>query len=137
MTDACVMATVETTEQEAVTEKLTHLPLNHMRVLLAVVKATEPAPGATAGPVTTAQVQASMADSDAPTPLQLSDRAVRDLLADLETMGLVETWIEPRGRGRRVKQIEPTFDPLWALEALPAYAERSEHLDVSTDDEDA
>jgi hypothetical protein len=32
-------------------------------------------------------------------------------------MGLVETWVDSRGREGRVKQIQTTFDPRWVREA--------------------
>jgi hypothetical protein len=40
------------------------------------------------------------------------------VIDDLELMGLVETWVESRGREGRVKQVETTFDPklVWATE---------------------
>ena len=33
------------------------------------------------------------------------------MIDSLELMGLVETWVESRGREGRVKQVETTFDP--------------------------
>jgi Cdc6-like AAA superfamily ATPase len=62
-------------------------------------------------PVTTAEVEATLSG------LELSTRAIRDVLRDRETMGLVGTWVDSRGRGGRVKQIQTTFDPRWVREA--------------------
>jgi hypothetical protein len=50
----------------------------------------------------------------------LGARAIRD---DLETMGLVETWIDSRGREGRIKQVETTLDSAWVR---AAHAERSQ-----------
>ena len=52
-------------------------------------------------------------------------RAIRGVVRELETMGLVSTWIESRGREGRIKHIETTFDPQWVREAQ---AKRSEML---------
>lgn len=37
------------------------------------------------------------------TAIRLGDRAIREVVTDLETMGLVKTWLDARGRGSRVK----------------------------------
>lgn len=47
------------------------------------------------------------------------ERTVQAVSTDLKTMGLVETWIECRGR---VKQLETTFDPQWVRDAIEPYA---------------
>nr|WP_245998504.1 hypothetical protein [Halalkalicoccus subterraneus] len=68
-------------------------------------------------PVSTAEIQQALHESSLAN-LGLSDRAVQNVLTDLETMGLIESWIESRGRGGRVKQHETTFDPRWTEDAL-------------------
>lgn len=40
----------------------------------------------------------------------LGKRAIQNIVTDLETIGLLGTWIESRGREGRVKQHETTFD---------------------------
>jgi Cdc6-like AAA superfamily ATPase len=88
---------------------LASLPLNHLLVLTAVV--ARRLGGEIKQPVTTTEVEATLSS------LELSTRAIRDVVRDLETMGLVETWVDSRGRGGRVKQIQTAFDPRWAREA--------------------
>lgn len=67
-------------------------------------------------------MQRALSDSSL-AKLELSDRAVQGILADLET------WIESRGRDGRVKQHRTTFDPEWVHDALkervPATEEES------------
>ncbi|MDG5820201.1 hypothetical protein [Natronococcus sp. A-GB7] len=63
-----------------------------------------------------------------PDELQLGERTIRNLVTDLETMGVVETWIDSRGDDGRVKQIETTFEPRWVREAIDPYAAGSTYL---------
>lgn len=77
----------------------------------------DPATGEIDQLVSTAEIQRALSDSSL-AKLELSDRAVQGILTDLETMGLVETWIESRGRDGRVKQHETTFDPEWVHDAF-------------------
>jgi cell division control protein 6 len=75
-------------------------------------------------PVTTGHITTFVQDEDFPDQHRLGTRAVREIVTDLETMGLVETWIESRGNEGRVKQIETTFDPEWVREAQQAFIDR-------------
>lgn len=43
----------------------------------------------------------------------LGQRAIRQLVAELETMGVVTAWTESRGREGRALYVETTFDPAW------------------------
>jgi len=124
VTRDCLEANLEATEQATVTEKLLQLPLNHFHVLLGVVAWTDQSTETIRQPVTTDEIAAFVRQDGHPERIQLGDRAIRDVITDLETMGLVETWIESRGSEGRVKQIETAFDPAWVREAQPAYAER-------------
>jgi archaeal cell division control protein 6 len=36
---------------------------------------------------------------------------MRGVIAELESMGLLETWIESKGEKGRVKQVQTTFGP--------------------------
>lgn len=54
---------------------------------------------------------------------RLGERAVRHLVTNLETMRLVDTWIESQGQEGRVDQIETTFDPKWMRERVEGYLE--------------
>jgi len=49
-------------------------------------------------------------------------------VTDLETMGLVETWIDERGRNGRVKQITTTVEPAWVHAAVEPYTTESDFL---------
>ena len=115
VTRACVETNLEGAEREAVLAKLAALPLNHLLVLTAVVARS--VGGEIKQPVTSSEVEETLAGMDA---LGLGSRAIRDVVRELETMGLVETWIDSRGRAGRVKQIETTVDPQWVREAQAA-----------------
>lgn len=86
-------------------------------------------------PVTTAEVHEALHNEDLPSVLQPGKRAIRDIVIDLETMGLVETWIDSRGNEGRVKQIETTFDPQWVRDAQRPYMEGTDQLDGITTEE--
>ncbi len=58
----------------------------------------------------------------------VSRRYIRNILNSLETMGLIETWIENRGRYGNIKQIKTTFDPIWIKDSYKPYIENSEHM---------
>ncbi|WP_187291473.1 hypothetical protein [Haloterrigena turkmenica] len=47
--------------------------------------------------MTTADVHQHLQRDDYPAALQLGERAIRDVVTDLETMGLVDTWLDARG----------------------------------------
>jgi orc1/cdc6 family replication initiation protein len=111
VTRACIDVNLEETDKERVLAKLASLPLNHLLVLTAVV--SRRVGGQIKQPVTTAEVETTLSTA----AVELSTRAIRDVVRDLETMGLVETWVDSRGRAGRVKQIQTTFDPCWAREA--------------------
>ena len=108
---ACLEANYETTERDAVLEKLAQLPRNHFLVLVAITGYRHGE--ATVQPVTIERVESYFATEQVPDDLQLGTRAIRDVVTDLETMGLIETWIESRGQGGRAKQIETAFEPEW------------------------
>ena len=128
VTRTCFDDCIETTDKEAIVEKLSALPKNHLAVLLCMTYWKDPTTGEISQPVSTADIQRALAESQL-AKLELSDRAVRGIVTDLETMGLVETWIESRGREGRVKQHRTTFDPRWVRDALkervPATEEES------------
>ena len=110
VTNACIDENLETTDQEAVREKLLSLPVQHFFVLNAATNWTDRWTGEIAQPVTTEQIAESYRKA-APEGDRLGERAIRNVIDDLELMGLVETWIDSRGRDGRVKQVETTFEP--------------------------
>ena len=129
VTRECIDVNLETTERAAILEKLASIPLNHLLVLSAAV-ARRTGQGQIRQPVTTTEIYETLrrADEDG-----LGERAIRDVVRDLETMGLVETWIDSRGRDGRVKQIETAFDPEWIRDAQ---AERAADLAVEPDSDE-
>ncbi|MFB1066340.1 Cdc6/Cdc18 family protein [Natrinema sp. H-ect4] len=123
VTDECIAANLEATEREATIEKLLALPANHFLVLTGVTGWDQ---GPTIKqPVTTAEIHGIVRSDRVPADLRFGERAIREAVIDLETMGLLETWIDSRGRDGRVKQIETTFDPGWVREAIEPYAATS------------
>ncbi|QLG27390.1 AAA family ATPase [Halorarum halophilum] len=129
VTRACLDENLAATEREAVIEKLLQLPLNHFRVLVGITGWSDGESGTIKQPVTTGEITDRLTRARVPAEFHLGARAVRDIVTDLETMGLVETWIESRGRDGRVKQIETTFEPQWVREAIDPYAEQSAEFD--------
>ena len=117
VTEACLDANVETAAKAATIEKLTRLPSLHVGVLLTITSRSDPTTGAIVQPVTTQQVYETLQQADISEDYQVGLRAIRDVVTDLETMGLVETWIESNGQAGRAKQIETSFDPAWVREA--------------------
>jgi Cdc6-like AAA superfamily ATPase len=122
VTVECIDAALEGTEWEAVREKLLALPLNHFFVLASIVGRDDHATGEIVQPVTTGEVHDIVSSDAFPADLQLGERVLREVLTDLETMGLVESWIDSRDRNGRVKYIETAFDPRWVREAQAAVA---------------
>ncbi|WP_436344057.1 Cdc6/Cdc18 family protein [Natronorubrum sp. FCH18a] len=132
LTNDCIDANLEATEQEATIEKLLDLPVNHFVVLTGLTGWTEGPE--IKQPVTTAEVYEVLHTTDLPDELRLGKRAIRDVVTDLETMGLVETWIDSRGREGRVKQLKTTFDPQLIHEAIDPYTTESTYLASLTAD---
>lgn len=64
-------------------------------------------------PVQTSQIVDRLHQPRTAERFQLGTRTVQNLVGDLETMGLVDTWMESAGRDGRSMQIETTFDPKW------------------------
>ncbi|MDG5820205.1 AAA family ATPase [Natronococcus sp. A-GB7] len=127
VTTDCIETNLEATDREATVSKLLDLPTNHYVVLTAVTGWNRR--GEIKQPVTTADVHSILEGEEFPEELQLGERAVRGVLTDLETMGLVETWIDSRGREGRVKQIETTFEPQWVRETMEQYVTESTYLE--------
>ncbi|MFC7008525.1 Cdc6/Cdc18 family protein [Halalkalicoccus salilacus] len=117
VTRTCLDDSIQTTDRAAVIEKLSALPRNHHAILLCLCYWLDPVTGEIEQPVSTAEVQRALSESSL-AKLELSERAVQGILTDLETMGLIKTWIESRGRDGRVKQHQTTFNPAWVRDAL-------------------
>jgi orc1/cdc6 family replication initiation protein len=135
ITDAAIRENLEQTDKEAIQEKLLKLPMQHFVVLLAVTSrkytSISPNAGEIVQPVTSSQLYDSYQKYAADSDSGISERAVRDVVTDLETMGLIETWIESRGADGRAKQIETTFDPEWVGELGERYIQESEVLGMN------
>lgn len=97
--------------------KLTQLPPNHVGVLVAITGWTNPQTGEIVQSVTTAKIRKSM-ERETALDAPFGKRAIQNIVTDLETMGLLETWIESRGREGRVKQHETTFEPQLGREIM-------------------
>lgn len=98
-------------------EKLMQFPPNYVGVLVAITGWTDPRTGEIVQPVTTAEIRESM-ETETALGAPLGKRAIQNIVTDLETMGLLETWIESRGREGRVKQHETTFEPQLGREIM-------------------
>jgi archaeal cell division control protein 6 len=130
VTTDCIDENIEATEREATIEKLLSLPPHHFVVLASVAGLENPRTGEIIQPITTAEIS----EFEILTEFGLGERAVRNLITELETMGLVETWIESKGAEGRVKQVQTTFEPQWVQEVIKPHVENW-HL-LSYPDED-
>jgi cell division control protein 6 len=129
ITRACIDENLEATDQEAIEETILSLPAQHFFVLLAATNWTDRRSGEIVQPVTTEQITDSY-EQQAPERMQLGARAIRNVLSDLELIGLVETWITGRGREGRAKQVETTFDPAVVRSVREQYIEQSPTLEA-------
>ncbi|MDG5820247.1 AAA family ATPase [Natronococcus sp. A-GB7] len=142
VTRECVDANLEETDREATVSKLLDLPINHFLVLMAVTGFDEEKTDALTWaeetsikqPVTTADVNVFLQSQTFSDNLDLGERAVRGVVTDLETMGLVETWIDSRGREGRVKQIKTTFEPQWVRDNIDPYIDKSTSTDENNEE---
>jgi Cdc6-like AAA superfamily ATPase len=128
VTKDCLTANLTATEKDAIREKLLSLPIQHFFVLRAAVDWRRHPSGEIVQPVTSAQVREAYEDLLADES-QVGERAMRDVVTDLETMGLIETWVTSRGTEGRTKQVEVTCDPAWIIELTEEYIANSPHLD--------
>jgi len=115
LTRECLDENLEEIDKEATIEKLLSLPRNHRGVLFAITVWTKG--DEIIQPVSTTEIKDAL-DQGVPEDWQLGERAIRNLVTDLETMGLVETWIESRGRDGRRKHVKTTFDPQWVRDTV-------------------
>lgn len=130
VTRECLDVNIDTTDKEAITEKLLHLPFNHFFVMTGVTGWTQQPSGEIKQPVTVSEVVEYIEQHDLPDKFILGARAVRELVTALETMGLVETWINARGNEGRVKQIKTAFEPQWVKDAVERCFAESDQVDV-------
>jgi orc1/cdc6 family replication initiation protein len=128
VTRECLEMNLEETDKDAIQEKLLALPFNYFSVLLAATIRRNPRTGEILQPVTTAEITAGFREDELVDEYQLSERRIRDVLTDLETMGLIETWIESRGRDGRVKHIQTAFDPQWVRDCASRFLDTTEHI---------
>ena len=133
VTVECIEENLEATDREATIDKLLSLPFNHFLVLTGITGWSRA--GEIKQPVTTAEVgkaldrvSETLEENGVSNQIRLGERAIRDLITDLETMGLIETWIESRGRDGRIKMIKTTFDPQRVRETRQPYMKSSEYF---------
>ncbi len=119
LTDDCIEANLERTEKAAFLEKVHRLPASHIGVLVAITARRNRRTGTVDQPVTTDRIHELLQSEAVSDRYRLGWRAIREVVRNLETMGLVETWIDAKGRDGRVKQIETTFEPTWMDDLQP------------------
>ncbi|WP_331234036.1 Cdc6/Cdc18 family protein [Natronorarus salvus] len=126
VTRECFDANLSATDREYVVDTLLSLRPQHFFVLYSVTRKTALEETSNLHSVTTTQVHeeyTSLVDPGS----RLSTRAIREILSDLETMGLIETWIQSRGREGRIKRIRPQFDISIIDETYERYLHESDH----------
>ncbi|MFC4438568.1 MULTISPECIES: Cdc6/Cdc18 family protein [Natrialbaceae] len=113
VTADCIDANLETTDKAAFLEKAHRLPASHIGVLVAITARRNRRTGTVDQPVTTDRIYELLQSEAVSDRYRLGQRAIREVVRNLETMGLVETWIDSKGREGRQKQIATTFEPTW------------------------
>jgi archaeal cell division control protein 6 len=129
VTVECIVDSLEETEREATVMKLRSLPLRHLAVLAAAV-GTRAANGEIIQPIRTSRIHDRLQQKTTAKRFQLGERAIQQIVGDLATMGIVDTWKESEGRGGRAMYLETTFDPEWVLEAQAAVVDEGRSDDV-------
>ncbi|KYH25034.1 ORC1-type DNA replication protein [Halalkalicoccus paucihalophilus] len=119
----CLLDSLEGTERETTVAKLRSLPLRHLVVLAAAV-GTRGSDGKIIQPVRSSRIHERLQQPSTAEQFRLGERAIQKLVGELDTMGLVESWTESKGRAGRAMYVETTFDPEWVYEAQAAVAER-------------
>ncbi len=130
VTQECIATNLDGTDREAIVEKLLSLPVQHYFVLYAATSWTKRRTGEIVQPVRMNQIEESYRSTMDPES-QVESRSLRDYITELETMGLVETWIESRGREGRAKHVETTFDPQWVQDVYPEYVATTPSLEAT------
>ncbi len=121
VTEECLRDSLTGAEHEATVAKLRRLPVRHLAVLAAGVSRRD-STGEIVHPVRASQVHERLQAPGTAERFHLSQRTVQQVLGELETMGLVDTWTESHGRDGRAMHVETTFDPEWVREAQAAVA---------------
>lgn len=116
VTVECIEKSLTETEQAATVAKLRRLPVRHLAVLTASVSRRDNT-GEIVQPIRASHVHDRLQAPGTAERFQLSQRTVQQVLGELETMGLVDTWTESHGRDGRAMHVETTFDPAWVREA--------------------
>lgn len=124
VTTDCIVDSLEGTERETTVAKLQSLPLRHLAVLAAAV-GTRGSDGHIIQPVRTSRIHDRLQQPTTAERLRLGERTIQKLVGELDTMGLVDTWMKSEGRGGRAMYVETTFDPEWVYEAQAAVASES------------
>jgi hypothetical protein len=122
VTRACLDANIESAETDQLRETLLDLPPQHFLVLYASTLIVRRRSDAIVQPVTTSQTRDAYESILEPS-LRIGERAMRETITDLETMGLLETWLDSRGNEGRVKLLQTTFDPEVVHELAATYRE--------------
>jgi archaeal cell division control protein 6 len=120
----CIEESLEDTEREATVTKLRSLPRQHLIVLAASVS-SRGIDGEIVQPVPTRKIHHRLHQPDVSDRYRLGERSIQKLVGELETMGLVNTWKESKGRGGRTMYVETTFDPEWVREAQASVSRQS------------
>lgn len=116
VTNADINACRLTTEKEEVLEKIRSLPPLHGLILRILTGYRDPTTGEIIQPIRTTQVAEFMEERSS-SGLPPSDRLLREVITDLETMGFITTWVDAFREGGRGKKCETTFDPRWVQDA--------------------
>lgn len=127
LTEACLRDNIEATEAAAVREKLLSLPPQYFYVLVGVTHWTD-ASANIKQPITSEEAKAAY-ESLVEESTRVGSRAFRGIIDNLETMGLVETWVESKGRAGTKKHMRTTFDPKWVGDVMEDYVKTSVLVD--------
>ncbi len=117
----CIDENLEAGEKEIILDKLRSLPLQHFITIDAVTAYINTKTKEVIQPITSEELKESYQEIiKEDEEIGISDRALREIVNDLETMGLIETWIESKEKGR-TKKIRTTFKPELVRKAINQY----------------
>lgn len=118
VTVECIDENLEEGKKHEILNKLNKLRDQQLLIMHAITSCRDPRTEKTKQPVTSNQVRETYRDmTRGREDLDMSRRMLRQIINDLEGMGLLETWVKAKDEGR-AKKIRTTYKPEWTQEAI-------------------
>lgn len=130
ITEKSIEDNLEKTEQKQTIKQIRTLPPQHFIILLSATQYINKRTGEIIQPITTKKIKKVYKRFVGENEFAIGDRAIREVINDLETMNLINTWIESKGKEGRKKQVETTFNPELMNKATKNYSKRLGDLEI-------